>query len=62
VVPVVVEVPEELVSVVVVDEDTDVSEIDVEDSVVLDVSDVALAVVVEVCVFVTPSPKKSFPY
>jgi hypothetical protein len=34
----------------------------VDDSVVRDVLDVSLDVVVEVGVFVTPSPKKSFPY
>jgi hypothetical protein len=66
VVPVVVELPEVVVSVVRVDELRDVVETDVEDTVVLDVSDVVLAVVEDTVVLdvsdvVTPSPNQSVP-
>jgi hypothetical protein len=52
VVPVVVELSEAV----------NVVETDVDDTVVLDVSDAVFVVMVEVCVSVTPSPKRSLPY
>jgi hypothetical protein len=77
VVPVVVELPEVVDSVVpedmvmldlvvlevsdIVISDTVVTDVVVMDA-VLDVTDVVLVVPVEVCVSVTPSPKNTFPY
>jgi hypothetical protein len=77
VVPVVVELPEVVDSVVpedlvvlkvsdIVVTDIVVTDIVVTDivvtDIVLDVTDVVLVVPVEVCVSVTPSPKNTFPY